>query len=234
MLPVLVLVGVAASFVLSAAAGMGGSLLLVPVLGLVLGPKEGVALAALLLATNNVLKIIVYRPSLPWRAAAGIALVVALGAAIGARLLAAVPEDVVSLAVIASIALTFLAERLREVLLRRVGAPLLAAGAGITSGFSGTSGPLKGVALRSLDLDRFHLVGAASLVSLTGDASKVLVYANESLLDRGSLALALAALPLMIVCTLIGRRVNRAVGERGFAVVFWGVMGGYVVRLLLP
>ncbi len=188
----------------------------------------------MLLGTNNVLKTIVYRPSLPWRAAAGIALLVALGAAVGARLLTAVSEDVVSVAVIVGIALTFLAERVGEVIARRVGAPVLAVGAGITSGFSGTSGPLKGVALRSLDLDRFHLVGAASLVSLTGDASKVIVYASGSLLDAASLTLALAALPLMVMCTLVGRRVNRAVGERGFAVLFWAVMGGYVMRLLLP
>ena len=45
-----VLLSGAASFFVSASAGMGGSLVLVPVLALSLGTKEGIALAALLLA----------------------------------------------------------------------------------------------------------------------------------------------------------------------------------------
>ena len=42
------------SFALSASAGLGGSLILVPALVLILGAREGMALAALLLAGNNV------------------------------------------------------------------------------------------------------------------------------------------------------------------------------------
>ena len=54
---VLTLIAVAVSFTVSASAGLGGSLVLVPILALVLGTKEGVALAALLLAANNVVKL---------------------------------------------------------------------------------------------------------------------------------------------------------------------------------
>src|SRR5688572_18807258 len=42
------------AFLLSASAGLGGSLLLVPVFALLLGPKQGIALAALLLMGNNI------------------------------------------------------------------------------------------------------------------------------------------------------------------------------------
>jgi uncharacterized membrane protein YfcA len=45
------------AFVVSASAGLGGSLVLVPAYALVLGTKEGVALAALMLAGNNVAKV---------------------------------------------------------------------------------------------------------------------------------------------------------------------------------
>ena len=51
----------AVSFTISASAGLGGSLLLVPSLSLVLGTMEGVALAALLLGANNVAKVAAYR-----------------------------------------------------------------------------------------------------------------------------------------------------------------------------
>lgn len=78
-----VLALVFASFTVSASAGLGGSLLLVPTLALFLGSKEGVALAALLLASNNVMKIIAYRRTLPFRAAAGVTVLIVIGAALG-------------------------------------------------------------------------------------------------------------------------------------------------------
>ena len=230
---VFALVAAAVSFTVSASAGLGGSLVLVPSLALVLGTKEGVALAALLLAANNVVKVIAYRETLPFRKALVVIVLVAIGAAVGARLLVAAPEDVVTMAVIASFALALLAERLDLSRLRRLGAPLLALGAGATSGFSGTSGPLKGMALRQLDVDRAHFVGAASLVSLVGDATKTAVFAEAQLLGGDSFTLAAFAIPLMLVATFTGRRINRRIGERGYTFLFWGVMTGYTVRLVL-
>lgn len=113
----LVLTAVTLSFLVSASAGFGGSLLLVPTLALVMGTKSGVALAALLLAANNVVKLIAYRKTLPWRRSALIVLLVGIGAGVGAVLLVAAPERVVTIAVILGFGLAFLTERLD---LRRV------------------------------------------------------------------------------------------------------------------
>ena len=229
---VLTLVAVATAFALSASAGLGGSLILVPTLALVLGTKEGVALAALLLAGNNVVKVVAYRKTLPVVKAAVVVGLLALGAAIGARLLVSSPEDVVTVAVIVSFVLALIAERLDLSRLRTVGGPLLAFGAGATSGFSGTSGPLKGMAIRQLNLDRGHFVGAASLASLVGDATKSAVFAEAQLLDGSAVILAILAIPLMVVATFTGRRINQSIGERGYSVLFWTVMAGYTARLL--
>lgn len=226
------LVAAAVSFTVSASAGLGGSLILVPSLALALGTKEGVALSALLLAVNNVVKVIAYRESLPYRKALMVVVFVALGAALGARLLVAAPESVVTIVVIASFVLALIAERLDLSGLRRLGGPLLAFGSGATSGFSGTSGPLKGMAIRQLDLDRAHFVGAASLASLVGDVTKTAVFTEAELLSGDSFLLAATALPLMLVATFSGRRINRSIGERGYTFLFWGVMTGYTFRLL--
>ena len=82
---ILALVGVLflvyVSFAVSASAGLGGSLVLVPTLVVFLGSKEGIALAALLLASNNVAKIYAYRHTLPFRLAAPIVLLIMVGAA---------------------------------------------------------------------------------------------------------------------------------------------------------
>lgn len=228
----LILALVFGSFVVSASVGLGGSLVMVPTLVLAVGTKEGVALAALLLASNNVFKVLTYRRTIPWRKAAIVVVCTVVGAAIGARLLVGAPEVLVGIAVLCSFALTLLMEQLRFEPGRRVASPVLALGSGATSGFSGTSGPLKGVAIRNLDLDRLHFVGAASLVSFAGDATKTAVYTDAALLDADSFLLAAVALPLMAAGTATGRRLNERVGERGFAVLFWSVMTGYSIRIL--
>ena len=227
------LVAIAVSFTISASAGLGGSLLLVPSLSLVLGTKEGVALAALLLGANNVVKVAAYRKTLPWRKAAGIIVLIMIGAAIGARLLVAAPTRLVTVAVIVSFGVALLAERSDLTRLQRAGGPALATASGATSGFSGTSGPLKGMAIRQLKLDRMHFVGAASLASLFGDLTKTAIFMEARLLAGGQALLALIAIPLMFAATYTGYRLNESVSPRGHDRLFWTVMAGYTVRLAL-
>jgi len=226
------LAAVSVAFVVSASAGLGGSLVLVPALALVLGTKEGAALAAVLLGANNVVKVIAYLATIPWRKAAWIGGATIVGAALGAWMLVATPERVVSAAVVAGFITALVFERVHLAAVRRRSAPVFALGAGMTSGFSGTSGPLKGVAVRALSLDRTYTVGAASLVSLAGDATKSAVYSETNLLGDAAWRIAVAAIPLMISATLLGRRLNRRAGERGYSVLFWGVMMGYTWRLV--
>ena len=226
-----VLIAVYVSFTISASAGLGGSLLMVPTLALFLGTKEGVALAALLLASNNIMKIIAYRETLPFRKAAGIAALIVIGAAIGSTLLVNAPVWAVTIAVLAMFATTIITEKREIKAVRSKFGPFLAFVAGASSGFSGTSGPLKGVAIRNLDLDRRHFVGAASLASFAGDAAKTAIFAEADLLGRNAWLTCLAAIPLMALGTWSGSRLNERLGEQTFAILFWTVMAGYSIRL---
>lgn len=227
-----VTVVVCASFLVSASVGLGGSLLLVPALSLALGTKEGVALAALLLGCNNVLKVFAYRRSIPWRASAAVVALVAVGAFVGAALMASASESFVAMAVLVMLVLTLVTERTGWEPAKVAFAPGYAFVSGATSGFSGTSGPLKGAAIRHLGLDRRHFVGAASVASLAGDLTKTAVFVDAQLLGRDALMIAAAAVPLMVLGTWMGVTVNRRAGERGFALLFWSVMAGYGARLL--
>ena len=230
---IVVLALVYAAFTVSASAGLGGSLLMVPTLALFLGSKEGVALAALLLASNNVMKILAYRETLPFRKTAVIVVLIVIGAAFGAKLLVDAPEWAVTIGIVVMFVASVVAERLQIDRLRTGFAPLLAFVSGASSGFSGTSGPLKGVAIRNLDLDRRHFVGAASLASFAGDATKTAIFADAELLGRTSVLVAVAAVPLMALGTWTGSTINRRAGERTFATLFWTVMAGYTVRLFI-
>lgn len=229
----LLLLGITSAFFVSASAGLGGSLILVPVLILALGSKAGISLAALLLAGNNLVKLWAYRRVLPVRAAALVTLCTFGGAFLGARFLVAAPDAVVDAAVAVSLAVALLAERREARAWRTSLVPTLAFAAGATSGFSGTSGPLKGVAVRSLGLDRMHTIGAAAIVSAGADLTKAGVYASNGLLDAWQLQLALMAVPLMIGATYGGRYFTGLIGESGYARFFWVVIGGYAMRLVL-
>jgi uncharacterized protein len=227
----LVAIAVVAACTVSAAAGYGGSLILVPALALLLGAKTGTALAALILAANNIFKVGVYRKTLPFKKAAVVVILVAVGSAIGAFAFVSASERVVAIAVIVGFVLAFVAERFDLTRVSRIGAPLLALGAGATSPFSGTSGPLKGLAVRNLGLDRLHLVGTLALVSLVGDATKTAIWTEASLISRDGYLLAAGCVPLMFAATLVGRRLNGVLGERGYTGLFWTVMVGYTVRI---
>ena len=226
------IVGAFLAFTLSASAGLGGSLILVPVLILTLGTKEGIALSAFLLAANNVMKVFAYRETIPLRAVLLVICMTILGAAFGSKLLLSAPEGWIDVAVIVSIGLTLTAEKARWHVFQGVSAPLLALFSGITSGFSGSSGPLKGVALRNLALERQYMVGAASMVSLAGDLTKSLVFWQSNILDHQQLLFLLSITPLMPAATLLGRHINRRLGEQAYATLFWGVMVGYSIRIL--
>ena len=228
-----VLLAVGLSFFVSASAGLGGSLILVPALALVLGTKEGVALAALLLAGNNVVKLFAYRETVPLRRSALLVVTTAAGAFVGSSLLVLAPSRLVGTAVIVSFGMALLAQRRDSERYSVALAPALAFAAGATSGFSGTSGPLKGVAIKSLRFDRLHMVGCAALVSFFGDATKAAVFADAQLLGGYAVVLAMCAVPLMLVATYGGRHFNGIIGEHGYDRLFWGVMGGYTVRLIL-
>lgn len=226
------LVAIGLAFVLSAAAGLGGSLVLVPAMALLLGPREGIALAALLLALNNVAKVLAYRHTIPVRASLGVLVMTMAGAALGAAALVRLPAAWAQGAIVCGVALTLYLECRPIAFSWRVAPAIMGLAAGATSGFSGISGPLKGLAIRNLALDRMHFVGACSLVSLASDAIKVGVYSRAVLIGESTWPIVALSLPLMPVAVWIGRLVNRHSGERLFRRLFWLVMGGYTVRLL--
>ncbi|PCM45843.1 sulfite exporter TauE/SafE family protein [Marinobacter sp. ANT_B65] len=230
---VLLVLVIPVSFVLSAAAGLGGSLILIPGLMIAIGTREGIAVAALLLACNNIAKVVVYRKTLPWAASALVAAAVIAGSALGATLMLQVPEAWVRYGVAAMLLLTLAGDFFTQGSVRKAWAVFLAFVSGSTSGFSGTSGPLKGIALRSLQLERFYFVGAASLVSMLGDITKALVFSQAGLITTTHLILAGGLVPVMAGCTLLGRKINREVGEKWYSVLFWTVMGGYLIRLMV-
>ncbi len=231
---VLILVATFAALVVSSTAGYGGSLILVPALAATLGPKSGIAYSALVLGWNNVFKVLAYRSTLALRQGWPLLAVTAVGVSFGASLLVAAPDRVVVWCVIAG-TLAALAVELRgnERLLtvrRWMATPTMAASA-VLSGVSGSSGPLKGVSVRSLGLPRLEHVGLASMVSLVADALKVGLFQADGLFDDIDMTTLVIALPLMPIGAWLGRMINGRIDERLFRGIFWTVVGCYTLRM---
>jgi uncharacterized protein len=237
----LYLFAVVLSFLVSSTVGLGGSLIAVPAMVACFGAKSGVALAALLLASNNLFKVFAYRRTIPWKGASILAALTMLGTFVGAHLLLSLPDLWVIIAVLLSLIWSLGVEfhshasnswKSTTLAQKPWVAGLYALVAGLTSGVSGTSGPLKGIAIRQFASDRQHYVGAASLISFVGDVTKVSVFAEASLLGNQELHLLLFAIPLMPLCALGGYRLNGKMGERWFGYAFWAVIIGYSLRLV--
>lgn len=202
-------------------------------MSLLLGSKEGIAVAALLLGINNIFKVWAYRQTIPIKAALGVLILTMAGAALGASLMVAAPKRWVDIAIIVSFTLSFLVESRQWFTFRKALALFFAFFSGATSGFSGTSGPLKGVALRSLNLERMYFVGAASIVSLAGDAVKTSIFLRSSLVNHiTTLTILLSATLIMPFAVYLGRFINEEIGERSYTALFWTVMAGYTARLI--
>jgi uncharacterized membrane protein YfcA len=105
------------------------------------------------------------------------------------------------------------------------------AASAILSGASGSSGPLKGIAIRSLDLPRLEHVGLASAISLVADLLKVELFRSAGLFEGLDIGVALVALPVMPASAWLGRHVNRNITEGAFRWVFWSIVGAYTLRL---
>lgn len=237
--PIAVLLATFVALFISSVAGYGGSLVLVPALMVVLGPREGIALAGLVLACNNVVKCVAYRRSLALRRGWPLVVVTVVGVVVGTRVLIVVPERAlvggIVVVVIASFAAEVAGGRLntaeRPNVVKRWSVLPMTAGSSILSGATGSSGPLKGMAIRHLGLPRLEHVGLASAASLAGDALKSGMLADAGLLPAMSIWVVLAAIPMMPLAAWVGLRANRRISEDTFKWVFWGVVGGYSLRM---
>jgi uncharacterized protein len=167
------------SFLLSASCGLGGSLILIPALTLFLGVKEGIVLSSVLLGLNNLIKMIFYSHSIRWHSVWRLMLPMCLGAVAGALIMVEVSSKALGIFLLAHICLSFWVEHKGSFRIRRHTGMGYAGLSGFCSGLSGTSGPLKGLAVKCYHTIKPEVVASASILSLSTDAIKSAIYLNQ-------------------------------------------------------
>ncbi|UMY16696.1 sulfite exporter TauE/SafE family protein [Methylobacterium organophilum] len=190
----ILLIGLAAGLV-SGIIGTGSSIILVPVLASVYGPKEAVPIMAVASVMANVARILAWWRAVEWRAVAAYAVTGAPAAALGARTMLVLPPRAVDTAIGAFLLLMIPARHwLAARLLRLTLWHLAGAGAliGFLTGIVASTGPASVPVFLGYGLTKGPFIGTEAAGSLAVYASKALTFRDAGALPSASLMRGLA------------------------------------------
>jgi uncharacterized membrane protein YfcA len=206
-------------FVVSAVFGIGGVVLLIPLLSMVLPPVQAVAVSAPVMLVSNLGKMWVYRRDINWR---GFVLVSAL--ALPAAFLSAlwssrVDERLILVSVAVLVLLSVAVDRFRRGPARPIsdrGLFLWGALTGVISGLCGAAGPPTAIGLRGYGLEKAAFVGTVAVFAVFLQLAKIPAYINTNALSLHLLPLAALLGALAVVAVVVGPRLLRRVPAAAF------------------
>ena len=215
---------------LTVPAGFGLSTILTPLVLLLMGPHEAVAVVAVVHGAHNAGKFAALRESVDFEAFRRYGVWLVLGAILGAALQNEVPQKpLLALigAFLVSLPLLSMSERWTGYRIPEANDSLGGFGSGFMGGLTGHQGALRAMFLTRRLPDKMTYAATASVLALCVDLSRVPVY----LLFRYDEMSQHAALTLVLVISaLIGVRVGKTWLERLKSEwIHRGVMGGIVL-----
>lgn len=188
--------------------GTGSSLVMMPILVIMFGPRQAVPIMAVAAITGNLGRVLAWRRDIDWRACAAYCSTAVPGAAVGARLLLAIPPGVVETA----LGLFFIgliparrwlarrAFRLTAAHLMLLGAPL-----GVLTGVVVSTGPLTVPLFTFYGLERGAFLGTEAASSLGMYAAKVATFKAFGALPLEVLLNGLAVGATLMAGSFVGR-----------------------------
>ena len=184
-------------FVISSTLGVGGAMLLIPLLAQQMPAAQAVALCAPVMLFNNALKAWVFRRHVDKRATLLVSALALPLAFVGAMFNARFDDRAILLGVAALIVFSIVAERAFE---KRVAVSprslvLWGGFSGFVSGVCGAAGPSTAIGLRGYGLEREAFVGTVAWYAILLQLVKIPAYMGTGVLpsSRWPLALALSA-----------------------------------------
>ena len=226
----LVAIGSFLAAALTVPAGFGLSTILTPLVLLLMGPHEAVAVVAVVHGAHNAGKFAALRESVDFEAFRRYGVWLVLGAILGAALQNEVPQKpLLALigAFLVSLPLLSMSEGWTGYRIPEANDSLGGCGSGFMGGLTGHQGALRAMFLTRRLPDKMTYAATASVLALCVDLSRVPVY----LLFRYDEMSQHAALTLVLVISaLIGVRVGKTWLERLKSEwIHRGVMGGIVL-----
>ncbi len=228
LLEISLLAGVALfSATLGSVAGTGGSAVLLPVLILYFGVREGVAILTIANIAANASRVLVNRAEVVWPVALWYCLA-SIPMALAGSYLFTVTAPTVMTRLLGAFMLFMLAWRRLPVRPPRMSAPWMFApvGAvlGFLSGFMSSTGPLMAPFFLAFGLVKGAYIGTDALVTVLGQVVKVGVFAQAALIDGPVLLNGLLLVPFMVLGAVAGKRIMDRLPERMFMLMIEAVL----------
>ncbi len=193
---------------LTTIAGFGGGMVLALVLSLRFGPQQALALTAPTLAVGHIHRVVMYRrevdTAVAWRFVAG----AVPGALLGALLVMAIPDAVLTWLLVGGAVLGIL--HAAGALPERLGQRLVVPGGatiGLLASTSGGGGPLLPPVLLSSGVQGRAFVATAAVGALSIHATRILVYAAGGWFGLPALAAVLVLVLGLLAGNLVGARI---------------------------
>ncbi len=213
-------------FVFSSVFGVGGALLLIPLLAQRMPASHAVALAAPVMLSNNVLKGWVFRKHVDKRAFLLVSALALPAAFAGATFAARVDDRVILLGVAGLILLSLVVERGFHKRVRFGSRALFFWGAliGAISGLVGAAGPPTAIGLRGHGLDREAFVGTVAWFAILLQLTKIPAYVAAGSLPAQRWPLAGALALVGAVTVAVAPRLLARVPRRTFSLALDGLL----------
>jgi uncharacterized membrane protein YfcA len=207
--------------------GTGSSLVMMPVLVVMFGPRQAIPIMAIAAIMGNFGRVLAWRRDIDWRAAAAFCVTAVPGAMLGARLLLRIPPGVAETA----LGLFFLSLiPVRHWLLRRdfrisrthllvLGAPL-----GVLTGIVASTGPLTVPLFTFHGLERGAFLGTEAASSIGMYVAKVATFQAFGALDAQVLLRGLGVGATLMAGSFVGRFVVLRLSPATYRLLIDGLM----------
>ena len=214
----------AAAFVLamvSAVAGFGGGVLLLPVFTALFGLRVAVPMLTLTQLTSNVSRVWLNRHEIRWRLVGWFAAGAVPLAVVGGLLLAHAPLTALKRGLGVFLIAVVLWRHLRPTPRRPSDPAFVAVGAasGLGSALLGSVGPLTAPFFLAYGLTRAAYIGTEAASAVTMHLSKIAAYGAGDLLTRQVLLYGVALTPATLAGTWVGKRIVGRISDRVFVVL---------------
>ncbi len=209
-------------FVVSAVFGIGGVVLLIPLLSMVLPPVQAVAVSAPVMLVNNLGKMYVYRKDIHWRGFVVVSALALPAAFLSALCASRVDDRLILVAVASLIVLSVAVDRFRSGPTKTIGDVGLFWWGGVTgviSGLCGAAGPPTAIGLRGYGLDKSAFVGTVAVFAVCLQLVKIPAYINTDALPLRMLPLASLLGVLALLAVIVGPRLLRRVPATSFRAI---------------